>query len=404
MTPDRAFMVTILHLITGLETGGAERMLARLVAHMNRDRYRSVVVSMTGPGSLGRVLTREGIELRTLNMRRGTPEVSAAIRLARILRDVHPDIFQTWLYHADLLGLVARRGASPRCPLCWNIQCTDSIDTGIVRRVLAWCSGKPDVVIVNSLTGKRFHEQLGYRPRRWEHVPNGCDTSVFTYNAEARVELRRGLGISEDTVAIGLPARYHPMKDHANFLAAAARLSAASRELLFLLIGAGTEPSNLALSEAINAHGLGARVLPLGERDDMPRIYSALDIVTLSSAFGEGCPNVLSEAMSCGVPCAATDCGDAAEILGPTGTIVPPSDPEALAAALNKLIAIGSDGRRALGAEARDRVFRLYNLSTTVGRYEAVYDELLAQWPAQLWSRRGDGGLGRERHPGWTSR
>jgi len=121
----------------------------------------------------------------------------------------------------------------------------------------------------------------------------------------------------------------------------------------------------------------------------MTTIYSALDIATLSSAFGEGCPNVLVEAMSCGLPCVATDCGDAADILGPTGIVVPARDPEALAAAWNQLISLGPDPRRALGARARDRIIAFYDLPAIVGRYDALYTGFLAQHGDELGSKRG---------------
>ena len=365
-------MTTILHLITGLETGGAEHMLARLAISMHHDRHRSVVVSMTGPGTVGPQLVSAGIPLHSLDLRRGLPDPRGVVRLARILRQERPRILQTWLYHADLCGLIAR-WLAPGCRLFWNIQCTESTGADVVRRLSARCSSVPNAVIVNSLTGKRFHERLGYRPKRWEHIPNGCDTSVFRFDAQARQRLRYEFGIPERAVAIGLPARYHPMKDHANFLAAAARLAAARPETVFVLAGAGTERSNKPLSDAIAAYGLDPRVRLLGERNDMAGVYSALDIVTLSSAFGEGCPNVLGEAMSCGVPCAATDCGDAAELLGPTGPVVPPREPEALASAWTRLIAIGPDGRRSIGAEARGRIIRLYDLTAIVRRYEVAY-------------------------------
>jgi glycosyltransferase involved in cell wall biosynthesis len=365
-------MATVAHLITGLETGGAERALVQLVCRMGRDRHRSVVVSMTGPGNAGPLLAAAGVELHTLDLPRGLPDPRGLVRLARLLRALRPDILQTWLYHADLLGVIGRRFV-PRCRLVWNIRCTEAIGADVVRRLLAWCSGRPEAVIVNSLAGKRFHQQLGYRPRRWEYIPNGYDTSVFRFDPPARSALRREFAIAEDAVAIGLPARYHLMKDHANFFGAAARLAAIWPETVFVLAGPGISRANKALNRSIAGHGLGERVRLLGERNDMARFYSALDIATLSSAFGEGCPNVLGEAMSCGVPCVATDCGDASELLGPTGAIVPPRDPAALAAAWNELIALGHEGRASLGAEARKRIVQLYDLAAIVERYDMLY-------------------------------
>jgi glycosyltransferase involved in cell wall biosynthesis len=371
-------MAVIVHLITGLETGGAERMLARLVTGLDRERHRSIVVSMTGPGVVGTLLERAGIELHTLDMRRGIPDLRGVTRLAAMLCQLQPDILQTWLYHADLMGTVARLLAPP-CALIWNVQCAESIDADVVRRLLVWCSARPDAVVVNSLAGKRFHERLGYRPRRWEHIPNGCDTNVFRFDAEARLAVRRELGIPDHAVAIGLPARFHPMKDHANFLAAAATLVAVQPDTVFVLVGPGVDRLNQELGETIAAHRLSEHVRLLGQRLDMTRVYSALDIATLSSAFGEGCPNVLGEAMSCGVPCAATDCGDAADILGPTGIVVPPRDPEALAAAWSRLISLGRESRQTLGAKARERIIGSYDLRGVVDRYDALYSGVLVR-------------------------
>jgi len=356
-------------------------MLARLVTGCERERYRSIVVSMTVPGAVGPLLDRAEVEWHTLGMRRGMADWHGATRLFRLLRELRPEILQTWLYHADLLGLLAQLRTPPFI-LFWNIRCTETVGVRTVRKILSWCSAKPDAVIVNSLAGRRFHEQIGYRPRRWEHIPNGCDTSLFKFNEKARRDLRRELGIADEAIVVGLPARHHPMKDHATFLAAAARLAAVRPEAVFLLIGQGVDRSNRALRQLIEAHGIAARVKLLGERADMPDVYPVLDIATLSSAFGEGCPNVLIEAMSCGVPCVATDCGDAAEILGPTGTVVPLRNPEPLTAAWERLISLGSGARRSMGEEARQRIARSYDLQGIVGRYDALYSEFLAQYGA----------------------
>ena len=369
--------VTVLHLITGLETGGAERMLLHLVSRADRARLRPVVVSMTGPGTMGPLIERAGVPLRSLGMRRGVPDPRGVARLARILREFRPAVLQTWLYHADLLGLIVRRlGLVPH--LAWGLQGTETIDTPVVRRLLARFSASPDAVVTVSRAGQRFHEGIGYHPRRWVHLPNAFDTSALRPDAEARRHGRAALGIAEDRVAILLPARYHPMKDHGNFLAAAARLAPAHPEALFVLAGAGTETVNPALSGMIGAYGLGDRILRLGERRDLERLYPAFDMVTLSSAFGEALPMVLGEAMSCGIPCVATDSGDAALVIGDTGVVVPPRDPAALAAGWERLVALGPAGRQALGERARARIVEHYDLDRVVPRFTALYEEIAA--------------------------
>ncbi len=371
-------MPSILHLITGLETGGAERMLARLVARIDHGRFPSVVVSMTDTGAIGVAISDAGVRLHTLGMRRGRPDPRAILRLARIMRELRPAVLQTWLYHADLLGLVVRQlGYAPR--LVWNLRCTESSGSPAIRWILSRASGVPDAVIVNSRAGQRFHEGIGYRPRRWMHLPNGFDTAALHPDPEARRRRRVELGIAEDTDAILLPARYDPMKDHATFLAAAARLAAVRPQALFALAGGGIDTQNRALMAAIAEHGLGERIVLLGERADLDVLYPAFDLVTLSSAYGEGFPNVLGEAMACGIPCVATDIGDSAEIIGDTGVTVPPCDPEALAAGWRRVLALGAEERAALGVRARERILRDYDLGAIVARYEALYEEIAAE-------------------------
>ena len=391
-------MVTIIHLITGLETGGAERMLSRLVARTDRDRFRSLVVSITGAGNMAPAVDRAGIELISLGIPRGMPDPRGLFRLDRVLREVRPDILQTWLYHADFLGLVVKQlGYIPH--LIWNVRCSDmslasvSAVAGGLRRLLSWCSAIPDAVIVNSRAGRLFHERIGYRPRRWEHVPNGFDTDELRPNLGARRFLRAELAIDDETIVIGLPARYHPMKDHSTFLEAAATLAETRPEVCFVLLGAGIDPSNRRLAKAISRRGIGDHIRLLGERKDMTEVYAALDIATLSSAYGEGFPNVLGEAMACGLPCVATDIGDAAELLGRTGIVVPPRDPQALAAAWRALIEIGAEGRRSLGNKARDRIVRDYDLGVAVARYEALYDDITGQSVGSCDGRASPGAL-----------
>jgi glycosyltransferase involved in cell wall biosynthesis len=371
-------VLAVAHLITGLETGGAERMLAQLAARMNRARFRSIVVSLTERGPLGAVIAGSGIPVHALGIRRGLPDPRAVSRLRRVLQEFNPDILQSWLYHADLLGLAARQlGFAPR--LLWNLRCTDSLGSEMVRVLLARCSGRPDAVIVNSEAGRRFHtDKLGYRPRRWEMLPNGFDTDLLHPDPERRALVRVEFGWDESAFVIALPARYHPMKDLPTFLAAAARLAARAPEARFALIGRGHDAGNIELANLIAAEGLGERVALLGERDDLYSLYPAFDVVSLSSAYGEGFPNVLGEAMACGVPCVATDVGDAAEIIGDTDAIIPPRDAAALATAWERFAVMTPAQRAERGTAARTRIVERFGLANIVARYETLYEEIAA--------------------------
>ncbi len=367
----------IMHLITDLDIGGAETMLARLVAAMDRQRFDNVVVSMMTGGALRPVIEGEGIRVTDLGMRRGMPNPMALLRLHRMLRGEQPDILQTWLYHADLIGSLARRSA--RTPvLAWNLRTSHlklSRSTTLVVRVLARLAHLPDVVIFNSKAGQNVHTRMGYRPRRAEVIPNGIDVERFQPSGEARAQVRAELGLSASTLLIGLIARYDPAKDHANFFRAADILVKARRDVCFVLVGRSVDSKNAALEAAISEQHLDGRVCLLGERTDIPRLTAALDIAT-SSSSGEGFPTVVGEAMACGVPCVVTDVGDSRLIVDDTGRVVPVKDPNALARAWDGLVEIGVEGRAKLGAAARSRIERYYSLSTIVKRYENLYQEL----------------------------
>lgn len=371
--------VRIMHLITDLDIGGAEIMLSRLVTAMNRQRFENIVVSMMQGGNLRSVIKRDGVEVISLGMRRGVPNPIAVSRLRGLLRAAHPDILQTWLYHADLLGLLARRRAH-RSRLVWNLRTSDlemSNRTKLVVRVLARLSHMPDVVIFNSEAGQRVHERKGYVPRCQVVIPNGIDLEKFWPSTEARAQVRAEIGVSSDTLLIGLIARYDPAKDHGSFLRAASVLVRTRRDVFFVLVGRGVDSKNAELEAAISEQHLDGRICLLGERTDIPRLTAALDIAT-SSSSGEGFPTVVGEAMACAVPCVVTDVGDARSIVGDSGRVVRAKDPDALASAWRELLEIGAKGRADLGARARDRIQKHYSLSAVVRRYEALFEELAA--------------------------
>ncbi|MBN1428635.1 MAG: glycosyltransferase [Anaerolineae bacterium] len=364
----------ITHLITDLDTGGAEMMLARLVTHMDSKQFTNTVISLTDLGTLGEQIAALGVPVFALGMRPGVPDPRGLARLANLLRREKPDILQTWLYHADLLGTIASRLTHVPV-LYWNIRCSDmdmrrySKLSLLVLRILARLSRWPNGVIVNSLAGKQLHESLGYRPRRWEIIPNGFDLERFHPDPATRQSVREELSIPLNMLLIGLAARYDPMKDHRTFLAAAGQISRERHDVHFILAGRGVEQ----LSGVVDDLGLDEHVHLLGERADIPRILAALDIFSLSSAFGEGFPNVIGEAMACGVPCVVTDVGDAASIVGDAGRVVPPGDPIRLADAWRQLLAMPEPERQALGQSARRRVEALFSIQSVARRYESLY-------------------------------
>ena len=376
-------MIRVVHVVSSLHTGGTEMMLYKLLAGMDRVRFANSVVSMTSGGAVAERIRGLGIPVTSLGMRRGIPDPWAALRLYRILAQERPQVVQTWLYHADLLGLAMARAAGIR-EVVWNIRCSTTDEryvrgmTGIVVRLLARLSRAPAAVVVNSDVGIAVHKGLGYHPRRWEMIPNGFDLARFRPDAAAYQDVRRELGATPDTLLIGLVARFDPLKDHATFLRAAALLAGRTPRVHFVAAGLGVDPANPELAGLIADPALSGRVHLLGERSDVPRITAALDIATCSST-GEGFPNVVGEAMACGVPVVTTAVGDAEAVVADTGIVVPPSSPRALADAWMSLVALTDEARIARGARARARVAENYDIAMIAARYEALYEELAAR-------------------------
>ena len=123
--------------------------------------------------------------------------------------------------------------------------------------------------------------------------------------------------------------------------------------------------------------GVRGNVRLLGPRTDIPAIAAALDVGVLSSAYGEGFPNVVGEAMACGVPCVVTDTGDSAAVVGDSGVVVPPRDPRALAGGVLRLLGLPAAERAALGAVARRRIEEQYSLGAVAARYQTLYRDLV---------------------------
>jgi glycosyltransferase involved in cell wall biosynthesis len=372
----------VLHVITGLEGGGAERQLVYLLRGSTGTQIQHEVVSLLDGGVYGRDVRATGAKLYTLNMARNRLSPSALFRLASLIHRSRADIVQTWLYHADLIGLLAARLAGG-APVVWTLRSSQlelqhySKLTGLTIRALSRLSHWPTAILSNSTAGMNTHLAIGYRPRWARVIPNGIDTSTFRPSESVREEVRAEFGIGADTPLVGCIARCDPMKDHLNVFSAFARVAPDAR---LLLAGKGTEPGNDELTGRICLGGLGPeQVIRLGDRRDTHRIIAALDVLVLGSAFGEGFPNALGEAMACGVPCVATDVGDNAAIIGGCGGVAPPRDPQALAEAMSQLLALSSDQRRALGLRARERIQNDYALSAMVRRYSEVYALLAPQ-------------------------
>ena len=377
-------MKSLCIIITGLSTGGAEFMLLKLLQNLNRNRFQLRVISLTSRGEIGARIEALGIKVHALGMQSGALHPFKFIQLVRLLRYSKPDVVHTWMYHADLLGGLAAKLAGIKI-IVWGIR-QGNLDPEQNKRSTLWImricsiisSLLPERILTCSERAKVIHVAVGYREDKMVLIPNGFDLERFCPNPAARGAVREELGLAPDTPLVGLIARADPQKNHRGFLEAAARVLAALPQVHFVFAGTGVDANNRVLMASIDRLGLRGHCHLLGRRDDVPRLMAALDLLA-SSSLGEAFPNVLGEAMACGVPCVVTDVGDSAEIVGETGRVVTPGDMAGLAAHLVELLHWPAGRRAQLGERARERVRARYAISDVARRYEAFYEQLLSE-------------------------
>lgn len=371
--------LSIAHIITGLDTGGAETMLYNLLYHFRESgAMRQAVYSLSDIGPVGQRIAALGIPVRALGMNANRPNPLAVLRLARWLQDGEYDVVQTWLVHADLVGGVAARLAG-NIPTAWCIQNT-RLDAGVESKRTLWLTGQaawlsrilPRAVVVVAQAARDWHAGLGYDRTRMVIIPNGFDTTRFQPDPAARAEVRAALDIPAETPVVGMLARFEPVKDHANFIEAARRQHAQDRTVMYVLAGKDVTWENDTLSEWIGGGEFRRQFRLLGLRSDAARLFNAFDLVTLSSR-SEALPLTIGEAMACGVPAVVTDVGDAAALVGDTGRVVPSQDADALAAAWGEVLALPAAERAALGQRARQRVQERYSMDIIAEQYRALW-------------------------------
>nr|WP_091657014.1 glycosyltransferase [Massilia sp. PDC64] len=371
----------IAHVIIGLNVGGAELMLKRLVeSYPAASGYSHSVISLTQIGVVGEQMKAAGIPVAVIGMRSALDVPRVLVALVRILRKTRPDVVQTWMYHADLLGGLAAR-VSGNSNIIWGVRTTD-VNAGGVRAttfVMYLCALLsrviPRKIVCAANASRRVHARAGYDDKRMVVIPNGFNIDHLKVLPGERTAFREQYGFSTKNLVIGTLGRFNLAKDHKNFVQAAGLLCEKFPDLRFLLVGRGLDSSNIELNQWILDTGFPDRFVLLGERSDVPKCLSAMDIFCLSSRT-EGFPNVVGEAMAMGVPCVVTNVGDAAFLVGETGIVVPRENSAALATGIERLLTMPADEREALGKKARERIHAEFTMERVRERFDSVYHAL----------------------------
>jgi len=358
-------------LIRSLNYGGAEMQLTVLANGLARSGNAVTVLVFYPNGPLVKRLSPD-VTVRCLEKRGRWDMIGFLSSLFRALDEEQPDVLYGFLPVANLVACLTRL-RSPKPKLAWGVRASD-VDlarydwlsglTYWLERRLSRC---PDLIVSNSKSGRRHAVSHGFPDNnRFIVIPNGIDVEHFRPDPRLRSALRAEWGVMPYETLVGMVARLDPMKDYPNFLKAASNLVRRERGLRFVSVGAGPADYEAVLQEQARVLGLNERMIWAGPRGDLPAVYNALDLLVSSSAFGEGFSNVLGEAMACGVPCVATDVGDAREILGDIHTVAPPRNPDALVESVVALLGrLRIDGA-SLGARARKRIAENYSVEALV--------------------------------------
>jgi glycosyltransferase involved in cell wall biosynthesis len=369
----------VLHVISGLLRGGAERMLVSLLRALS-DRCDQAVLALVG-GPIREEVRAAGVPLCELSQ---TGTMAAALRFpaaSKYAKQFDADVIHGWMYNGNLLAqaLAGRLDI----PCVWAVHQTveDVRQEKLgVRLALAagarWSSRAARAVFVSE-RGLQQHVQLGFAAQRACVVPNGFDLARLQRDAVAGAAFRARIGVAPGAPLVGLVARYHPMKDQRNFLRAAALVAAAIPAARFVLVGRDVDSPASGLAAQAAALGIAERVVLVGEVGEIVGVMSALDVLCLSS-IGEAFPIVLGEALACATACVATDVGDAARVVGPGGLIVPPRNSAALAEAVLRMLQMPVGERGAVALAGREHVMKNFGLDRIAGEYMKIYQSALA--------------------------
>ena len=372
----------IVHIITGLNNGGAEGVLYRLVTHDHANEH--IVISMMDAGKYGPLLEKNNIKTYYLGLNRGKVSILPLIKLKSILKIEEPDIIQTWMSHADLFGGIVSKILGHK-NLIWNIRHSkltyraSNIKTNaVILTCMAMSNFIPKKILCCSERTYQDYAGHGYPKNKMTVISNGYEFDKFNTNSNSRKLIRTELGIAEDINLLGMIARYDPNKNHHGLLRSLKLVKESNDNFKIILVGRDLNDNNNTIKNKIRELGLEQHILLLNQRNDIPAVMNALDIKILSSISGEGFPNVLAEAMACGTLCVATNIGDSSIIIDDYGWVVEADNDKLLANAILEALELkrNSTEWNRMKVLAKQHIIDNFSISLMVEKYNKVWNSI----------------------------
>ncbi|MDX9762894.1 MAG: glycosyltransferase [Desulfomonilia bacterium] len=358
-------------IIDKLDRGGAECQFVHLARSLDRKRFAISVIVLNPEGELFDDIKKLNDVQVIIVPRKGILNSPFfLVNMYSALKKIRPDVIYGYMGGTNELCLMMAKLV--RAKIVWGIRSSNmnlehyGWKPRFLFRLGALLSRYADLLIINSFAGRDYYKTQGYAPERMVVIHNGIDTDVFTPDRAAGASFRQELGIKDKEILIGHVGRIDPMKDHSSFLHAASLLVRERKGIRFVCVGKDNPPLSGELKGLSKELELGKILSWTGSRTDMKAVYNGIDILTSSSSFGEGFPNVIGEAMACSRICVVTDVGDSSFIVGKTGEVVPPGDPHALADAWKKMMGLSPKERQTQGEKARKRVLENFTIECLV--------------------------------------
>jgi glycosyltransferase involved in cell wall biosynthesis len=372
-------MIKVVFLIRSLNRGGTERQLATLVSLLDRSRFDLTILTFYPEGYFAKEILDKDISVISLDKSGRWEVIGFLWRLLTQLRRIKPHIVYSFLVEPNLLTAFLKPFAHAT-KIAWGIRASN-VDlehydwfARLNFKLQVFFFRFADLIIFNSYAARDYHFAAGFSKQNTSVIHGGVDIEIFKPDRPAGRSLRAEWGIDEDAILIGLAARLDPMKDHPTFIKAAALVAQHNQDARFVCVGGGPPKYSAQLCSLAEENQISDRFVWAGQRDDMRAVYNALDMVCSSSAFGEGLPNAIAEAMACGIPCVVTDVGDSALLVGDTGIVVPPNNVQALADGLSKCIDMLRSGQT---ANPRLRITENFDSVSMAKRTDAALTSLI---------------------------
>ncbi|KGP74564.1 glycosyltransferase [Pontibacillus yanchengensis] len=363
--------INITHVISGLDKGGAETMLFKLLNNINLDKYNITVISLTGKGFYGEKIENLGIPVFTLDLQKKLLFPFEIFRAYKITKKA--DLIQSWMYHADLFSVFLAKFFRKKV-LFWGIRHNNTdfkenkFTTVLIVKINKMLSKIPNKIISCSENGMREHINIGYNANNFLVIPNGFylpDLNAFNKSEKNMLDPK-----ITKIIHVG---RWNKLKDYSNLLSSLKYVMDKGYSFELTLCGKDIDSNNTELLKMIESNKLSDRVKLLGRRNDVLHLMQSSDVL-VSSSSGEGFSNVIGEAMACETPCIVTDVGDSSYIVNNEEYTVPPKDYVSLGNAIINFINKSSYEVKNDGKLARQRVLEKFEISKVVEDFEKLYD------------------------------